>query len=165
MDRVQLPDNPIYVPEDSDTVMHAPEWSSFPSIVDWSPNPVAVCNFDQLLLKEVMAEHRRMTLSDLRKRSHEHTSTTLIGCESYKATSKKPRQKCILQCGNHIKSSFTITPISRHTITCLQHPQALFHLHLHLLKPCLKVPRPLLAEIRVLQDIPALQQIQEIQVL
>ena len=27
--RVQLPDGPIYVPEDSDTAMQAPEWASF----------------------------------------------------------------------------------------------------------------------------------------
>ena len=27
--RVQLPDGPIYVPEDSDTAMHVPEWASF----------------------------------------------------------------------------------------------------------------------------------------
>ena len=31
---VQLPDGPIYVPEDSDTAMQAPEWASFLSIVD-----------------------------------------------------------------------------------------------------------------------------------
>ena len=32
--RAQLPDGPIYVPEDSDTAMQAPEWASFLSIVD-----------------------------------------------------------------------------------------------------------------------------------
>ena len=31
--RVQLPDGPIYVPEDSDTAMQAPEWASVLSIV------------------------------------------------------------------------------------------------------------------------------------
>ena len=34
--RVQLPDGPIYMPEDSDTAMQAPEWASFLSIVDGS---------------------------------------------------------------------------------------------------------------------------------
>ena len=29
MGRVQLPDTPIYVPEDSDIAMQAPEWASF----------------------------------------------------------------------------------------------------------------------------------------
>ena len=33
--RVQPPHGPIYVPEDSDTAMQAPEWASFSSIVDW----------------------------------------------------------------------------------------------------------------------------------
>ena len=38
--RVQLPDDPIYVPEDSDTAMQAPEWASLLAIVDESLNPV-----------------------------------------------------------------------------------------------------------------------------
>ena len=80
--RVQLPDGPIYVPEDSDTAMQAPEWASFLSIVDGSLNPVPLCDLDQVLLKEVMAENRGLTLSDLKKRSPEHLSATLTGCES-----------------------------------------------------------------------------------
>ena len=35
-----------------------------------------------MLLKEVMAENRGLTLSDLKKRSPEHLSATLTGCES-----------------------------------------------------------------------------------
>ena len=80
--RVQLPDGPFYVPEDSDTAMQAPEWASFLSIVDGSLNPVPLCDLDQLLLKEVMAENRGLTLSDLRKRSPEHLSATLTGWEA-----------------------------------------------------------------------------------
>ena len=80
--RVQLPDGPIYVPGDSDTAMQAPEWASFSSIVDGSLNPVPLCDLDQVLLKEVMAENRGLTLSDLKKRSPEHLSATLTGCES-----------------------------------------------------------------------------------
>ena len=49
--RVQLPDGPIYVPEDSDTAMQAPEWASFLSIVGGSLNPVPLCDVDQVLLK------------------------------------------------------------------------------------------------------------------
>ena len=60
--RVQLPDGPIYVPEDSDTAMQAPEMASFLSIVDGSLNPVPLCDLDQVLLKEVMAENRGLTL-------------------------------------------------------------------------------------------------------
>ena len=80
--RVQLPDSPIYVPEDSDTAMQAPKWASFLSIVDGYLNPVALCDLDQVLLKEVLAENRGLTHSDLRKRSPEHLSATLTGCES-----------------------------------------------------------------------------------
>ena len=80
--RVQLPDGPIYVPEDSETAMQAPEWANFLSIVDGSLNPVPLCDLDQLLLKEVMTENRGLTLSDLKNRSLEHLSATLTGCES-----------------------------------------------------------------------------------
>ena len=80
--RVQLPDGPIYVPEDSDTAMQAPEWASFLSIVDGSLNPVPLCDLDHVLLKEVMAENRGLTLSDLKNRSPEHLSATLTAFES-----------------------------------------------------------------------------------
>ena len=56
--RVQLPNGPIYVPDDSDTAMQAPEWASFFSIVDGALNPVPLCDLDQVLLKEVLAENR-----------------------------------------------------------------------------------------------------------
>ena len=56
--RVQLPNGPIYVPENSDTAMQAPEWASFLSIFDGSLHPVPLCDLDQVLLKEVMAENR-----------------------------------------------------------------------------------------------------------
>ena len=80
--RVQPPDGPIYVPEDSDTTMQAPEWASFLSIVDGSLNRVPLCDLDQVLLKEVMAENHGLTLSDLENRSPEHLSATLTGSES-----------------------------------------------------------------------------------
>ena len=81
--RVQLPNGPDYVPEDSDTAMQAPEWASLVSIVDGCLNFVPLCDVDQVLLKEVMAENRGLTLSDLKKRSPEHLSATLTGCESH----------------------------------------------------------------------------------
>ena len=80
--RVQLPDGPIYVPEDSDTAMQAPEWASFLSIVDGSLNPVPLCDLDQVPLKDVIADNRGLTLSDLKNRSPEHLYATLTGCES-----------------------------------------------------------------------------------
>ena len=81
--RVQLPDGPIYVPEDGDTAMRAPEWASFLSIVGGSLSPVPLCALDQVLLKEVMVENRGLTLFDLKKQSPEHISGTLTGCESH----------------------------------------------------------------------------------
>ena len=75
--RVQLTHSPIYVPEDSDTAMQAPEWASFLSIVDGSLNAVPLCDLDQVLLKEVMAENCGLTLSALKKRSPEHLSATV----------------------------------------------------------------------------------------
>ena len=80
--RVQVSDSPIYVPEASDTQMPSPEWASFLSIVDGSLNPVPLCDPDQVLLKEVTAENRCLTLFDLKKRSPEHLYATLTGCES-----------------------------------------------------------------------------------
>ena len=56
--RVQLPDGAIYVLEDSDRAVQAPEWASFLSIVDGSLNPVPLCDPDQVLLKEVMAHNK-----------------------------------------------------------------------------------------------------------
>ena len=81
--RVQLPDGPIYVPEDSDTAMQAPEWASFLSIVDGGLSPAPLCDLDQVLLKEVMAEHGCLTLFDLKEQSAQHLSATLTGCESH----------------------------------------------------------------------------------
>ena len=70
------------MPEDSDTAIQAPDRASFLSIVDGSLNPVPLCYQDQVLLKEVMAENRGLTLSDLKNRSPEHLSATLTGSES-----------------------------------------------------------------------------------
>ena len=61
--------------------MRAPPWASFLSIVDGSLNPVPLCDLDQVLLKEVLAEHNGLTLSHPKRRSREHLSATLTGCE------------------------------------------------------------------------------------
>ena len=80
--RVQIPDDPISVPAASDTAMQAPGLASFLSIVDGFFSPVPLCDLDQVLLKEVMAENRGLTLFDLKKQSPEHLPATLTGCES-----------------------------------------------------------------------------------
>ena len=42
-------------------------------------NAVPLCDLDQVLLKEVMAQNRGLTLSDLKNRSPGHLSATLTG--------------------------------------------------------------------------------------
>ena len=59
--------------------MLAPEWGSFLSIVDASLNPVPVSDLDQVVLKELMAQNRGLTLLDLKKRSEYSLATTTSG--------------------------------------------------------------------------------------
>ena len=77
--RTELPNCPIYIPEDSQETMPAPEWGSFQSIVEGSLNPVPVSDLDQVVIKELMAENRGLTLLDLRKRSKYSSVTTTSG--------------------------------------------------------------------------------------
>ena len=64
--RVQIPDGPICMLEDSDTAMQALEWASFLSIVDGCLNAVPQCVLDQVLLKDVMAENCGLTLLNIK---------------------------------------------------------------------------------------------------
>ena len=59
--------------------MPAPEWGTFLSILDGSPNPVPVSDLNQVVLKELMAENRGLTLLDLKKRSKYCSVTTTSG--------------------------------------------------------------------------------------
>ena len=77
--RTKLPNGPIYVSEDPQETMPAPEWGSFLSIVDCSLNPVPTCDLDQVVLKELMAENRALTPLDLKKRSEYCLVTTMSG--------------------------------------------------------------------------------------
>ena len=77
--RTELPNGPIYVPEDCQETMPAPEWGSFLSIVGGSLNPVPLSDLDQVVLKELMAENRGLTLLDLKKRSEYSSVTTTTG--------------------------------------------------------------------------------------
>ena len=77
--RTKLPNGPIYVPDDSEETMPAPEWGSFLSTVDGSLNPLPMSELDQVVLKEVMAENRGLTLVDLKKRSEYSLVTTTSG--------------------------------------------------------------------------------------
>ena len=77
--RTELPNGPIYIREDSQESMPAPEWGSFLSIVDGSLRPVPVSDLDQGVLKELMAENRGLTLLNLWKRSEYSSVTTTSG--------------------------------------------------------------------------------------
>ena len=77
--RTELPNGPIYVPEDSQETMLAPEWGSFLSIVDGALNPVPVSDLDQVVLMGLMAENKNPTLNDLKKRSEYSSVTTTSG--------------------------------------------------------------------------------------
>ena len=65
--RTELPNDQTWVPEDSQKTTLAPEWASFLSIGGGSQNPVPVSDLDQVVLKELMAENRGLTLTDLKK--------------------------------------------------------------------------------------------------
>ena len=77
--RTELPNGPIYVPEESQETMPAPEWGSFLSIVDGSLNPVPVSHLDQVVPKELMAENRGLTLLDLKERDDYSSVATTSG--------------------------------------------------------------------------------------
>ena len=77
--RTELSNGPIYLPEDSQETMPAPEWGSFLSIVDGSLDPIPVSDLDLVVLKELMAENRVLTLLDLKKRSQYSSVTTTNG--------------------------------------------------------------------------------------
>ena len=59
--------------------MHSPESGSFLSIVDGSSNPIPVSDLDQVVLKELMAENRGLTLLDLNKKSEYSSVTSTSG--------------------------------------------------------------------------------------
>ena len=77
--RTQLPNGPICVPEDSQETPPAPEWGSFLSIVDGALNPVPVSDLDQVVVKDLMAENKGLTLHDLKRRSEYSSVTTMSG--------------------------------------------------------------------------------------
>ena len=77
--RTELPHGAIYVPEDSQETIPAPEWGSFLFIVDGSLNPVPVSDLDQVVLKELMADKRSLILLDLKKRLEYSWVTTTSG--------------------------------------------------------------------------------------
>ena len=58
-------------------------WKAMVLVYAESLHLVPLCDLDQVLPKEVMAENRGLTLLDLKTRCAEHTSATFTGFESY----------------------------------------------------------------------------------
>ena len=83
MGRTELPNAPIYVPEDTEETMPTCEWGSFLCILDGSLNPVPVSDLDQEVLKELMDDNRGLTLHHLKKRSSEYPLVTTTSNETY----------------------------------------------------------------------------------
>ena len=77
--RTEDPNGPIYISEDSQETMPVPEWGSFLSSVGGSLNPVPVSDIYQIVLKDLMAENRGLTLLDPKKRSEYSSVTTTSG--------------------------------------------------------------------------------------
>ena len=77
--RPELPNGLMYTPWDPQETMPASERGSFLSIVDGSVNPLPVSHLDQVVLKELMAEDRGLTLLDLQNRSEYSSITTTSG--------------------------------------------------------------------------------------
>ena len=91
---MQLSNNPIYEPEDSDQTMQALEWASYLSIIVGALNTVPLCDLDQPMLKKVMAENRGLvsyipTSAYFTKRVHIKCRgcPTLWGCRECSAHS------------------------------------------------------------------------------
>ena len=118
--RTELPDGPIYVPEDSQETMPAPEWGSFLCIVDGSPNPVAVSDLDQVVLKELMAENRGFTLLDLKKRSEYSSVTTTSGeCSDEQETPVVSNP--LAEAGDHLSEIASAIPPVNPEVLTLKH--------------------------------------------
>ena len=60
VEKTELPDGPVYVPEDYQEGMSAPELGSFLSIIDGSLSPVPVSDLDQVVLKELMTKNKAL---------------------------------------------------------------------------------------------------------
>ena len=63
----ELPDSPIYVRQNSQETIPAPEWGSFLSIVDDSLNHLPVSDLDQVVLRDLMAQTESLPSGILRK--------------------------------------------------------------------------------------------------
>ena len=116
----ELPNGPIYAPEDSQETMPAPEWGSFLSIVDGSPNPVPVRDLDQVVLKELVAENRGLTLLDLKKRS-EYSSVTSTSGECSDEQGKPAVSTSLADADNHLSDIASAIPPVESAVVTLKH--------------------------------------------
>ena len=118
--RTELPNGSIYVPEDSQETMPTPEWGSLLSIVDRSLNPVPASDLDQVVLKELMAENRGLTLLDLKKRSEYSSVTTMSGeCSDEQETAAVSTQ--LADADDRLSDIASATPLVDPEMVTLKH--------------------------------------------
>ena len=75
--RTELCDSSIYIREDSQDTFPALECDSLLSIVDGTLNALRVCNLDEEVLQDLMAEYPGLTPLDLKERSEYRSVTTM----------------------------------------------------------------------------------------
>ena len=127
--RTEHPDSPIYVPEDVQETMPAPEWGSFLSIVDGSLNPVPVSDLDQVVVKELMAGNQGLTLLDLKKRSEYSSGITTSGeCSAEQGTLAVSTP--LADADNHLRDIASAKPPVDPEVLTLKHSTFLAQLFL-----------------------------------
>ena len=115
--RPELSNGPIYLPEDSQETMPAPQWGSVLSLADGTLNPVQVSNLAREVLKELRAENRGLTLLDLKKRSEYSLVTTMSGdCFDEQETLGVPTP--VANANNHLSGrTSSIPPVDPEVLT------------------------------------------------
>ena len=125
--RTELADSRIYVPENSQETMRAPEGGTFLSIVDSSLNPVPVSDLNQVVLKEVMAETQGPTLLDLKKRSEYSPGTTTSG-ECFDQQETPAVSTPLADADNHLSEITSAIPPVNPEVLTLKHSNFLAQL-------------------------------------
>ena len=88
------------------------------SIVDGSLNPVPLCDLDQVLLKEWMAENHGLTLQELKKRGPEYTSVTMTVDDAYDELETPAVSPTVADADDHLSEiASAIPPVDPEVLT------------------------------------------------
>ena len=118
--RIEIPEGPISVCEDSQKTIVAHEWGSFLSIVDGSLSTVPVSDLDQLVLKELLANSRGLTHLDLKKRS-EYSSVTTTNGECSDEQETPAVSTPLADADNHVGEMTSAIPLVDPEVLTLKH--------------------------------------------